>query len=156
MREVAKRQPPPATDAGQMASAEPPPDAGQMAFAAPTATTGPDGHRTPDPFSVAKIRAVCNAICKKATCGGPNASLRILRGNDGTIVRYVHFGDIGTCSHPPATYFDTSAKEVGAIGSFPIVPGSDEEKKIDRKRAGLEAGGKMSEEVDCEGHVTPP
>jgi hypothetical protein len=97
---------------------------------------------------------VVQKVCSKAPCAGKFSNVVALRDDSGKIVRYRHEGDVSSCSDPPTHWFDTDGNDVGGIGLFPVVPGSDKAKELDKRRNELSAGGKDSERISCDGKIT--
>jgi len=96
---------------------------------------------------------IVERVCKTASCSGALASIEVWRTERGKIGRYVHHGDIQSCSHPPTTVFDATGKELGAIANQPVVKGSEEERRFAEQRATLFGAHRKSETVDCQARV---
>lgn len=109
----------------------------------------PDESGPPAPLRV----DVITSICRSAQCSGKIARVHVHRDPRGQIARYVHEGDITSCSHPPWTVYDGAGKEVGLVGMQPVTIGSPEQKAIDARWSALLAGAKRAETTDCSGQV---
>src|SRR4051812_48751871 len=57
----------------------------------------PDEHGMPEPIMI----PVIEKVCKAAPCSGKLARL-VVFWKDTRIVRYLHHGDLTSCSHPPS------------------------------------------------------
>lgn len=104
----------------------------------------------PEPVLIPAVEAAC----KEAPCSGPAARIQVIR-SGARITAYLHHGDPSSCSHPPSVYFDRDGKELGSIAMRPIVPGSDDAKRVEAEHERFRGGGKPVEEVDCSGRVRP-
>ena len=58
-------------------------------------------------------------------------------------------GSLRRCSHPPLVFLDGKGKEVFVIPENPIVPNSQEQKEIEKKKADIKIGLKKSASVSC-------
>jgi len=104
----------------------------------------------PEPVLIPAVEAACRA----ARCSGPGARIQVIR-HGPRITAYLHHGDATACSHPPSTYFDRDGKELGVIAMRPVVPGSDDAKRVEAEHERLRGGGEPVEDVDCTGRASP-
>ncbi len=130
------------------ASAAEAPIATTPASTLPVASTAPSAApvATTDPTAKILSKDVLAKVCG-ATCGGPNASIRIYRDTAGKVTRL--FRIYGSCSHSPGIYFTPEGKEGDSIPEKPITPGSAEAKKLEAIHDANTKGLTHTDSVSC-------
>jgi hypothetical protein len=111
----------------------------------------PDEYGPPEPIRVDVIASVC----KEAQCSGKLAEVQVWRTGQGKVARYVHVGDITSCSHSPTTVFDATGKNLGVIPMQAVTKGSEEEKRFTALKASLYGDNRHVETADCTARVIP-
>lgn len=92
---------------------------------------------------------VVERICAEANCAGPMSSIDVWSDAEGKVALYVHQGDIHRCSHPPTTYYDAAGRPLLTQAMRPIVPGSEDARKMKEERDKLTEGRTRSRGASC-------
>jgi hypothetical protein len=102
-----------------------------------------------EPALAQNQKQVLAKVCSAHVCKGRMQRVEIWGDAGGRIRRYLHYGDITVCSHPPLIVFDAEGNEIGSLDERPLVPGSAEARAAQEAHRRLTGGARLLRAAEC-------